>query len=151
MGGNKVSEVERCQSPERRYMPDEDFFEFGKDANVWLWNGPSQLPLDNATIFTDEVKAFKASQNQEFYFPGGSTGWFDQANIQPDVLIEDICSVAGTLDLGDGSEYQRKWCSNALPLTLTPPTRPAAILAGSTHHRRRWVAAARSETPPTRT
>merc|ERR1719401_3362181 len=130
MGGDMISEVERCQSPERKYMSPEDFHEFGKDADVWLWNGPSPPPLDDASIFTEEVKAFKAFQNQEFYFPGGSTGWFDQANIQPDVLIEDICSIAGTLDLEDGSEYQRKWYSNAFTLDVNTPNPTCEELGG---------------------
>ena len=130
MGGDLVSEVEACQSPERRYMSPEDFFEFGKDADVWLWNGPSPPPLDDANIFTEEVKAFKAFQNQELYFPGGSTGWYDQANMQPDVLTEDICSIAGTLDLEDGSEYQRKWYSNAFTLDVNTPNPTCEELGG---------------------
>ena len=130
MGGNMVSETERCQSPERRYMSTEEFHEFGKDADVWLWGGNSMPPLDDTSIFTDEVKAFKAFQNKEFYFPGGSTGWYDQANMQPDVLIEDICSIAGTLDLEGGLDYQRKWYSNVFTLDVNTPNPTCEELGG---------------------
>ena len=74
-------EVEACQSPKRRYMSPEEFHEFRKDADVWLWRNPNPPPLDDPSIFMEEVKAFAAFRNWEFYFPGGSTGWLDQANI----------------------------------------------------------------------
>ena len=44
MGVGVVSEVEACQSPERRYLSPEEFHEFGKDAEVWLWSNPNPLP-----------------------------------------------------------------------------------------------------------
>lgn len=83
MGGNLVSPVERCVSPDRRYMSYEDFLEFGKDADVWIWPSPNAPPLNDDTVFTEAIKSFKAYVNQQIYYPGGSTGWFDQAYIQP--------------------------------------------------------------------
>ena len=72
MDGGMVSEVEACQSPKRRYMSPEEFHEFGKNADIWLWSNPSPPPLDITFIITEEVKAFVAFQNCEFYFLGGS-------------------------------------------------------------------------------
>ncbi len=83
MGGNLVSPVESCVSGERRFMSYEDFVEFGKDADVWIWPSANAPPLDDDTVFTDEIKSFKAYVNQQIYYPGGSVGWFDQAYIQP--------------------------------------------------------------------
>merc|ERR1712127_314877 len=130
MGGNMTSEVEACQSADRRYMSSEEFYEFAKDADVWLWPHYTPPPLDDTLIFTEEVKAFKSFKNKEVYCGGGSTGWYDQANMQPDVLTEDICSIAGTLDLEDGSEYQRKWFGNAFTQDVNTPNPTCEELGG---------------------
>jgi hypothetical protein len=111
-------------------MTYEDFVEFGKDADVWIWPSPSAPPLDDTSIFTDEVKNFKAYVNQQVYYPGGSVGWFDQAYIQPDVLIEDFCDLAGTLDLESGEDYQRKWFRNVFTNDVNTPNPTCEDLGG---------------------
>ena len=83
LGGNFTSPEPLCFSEERMYMSYDTFLEFGKDADVWIWPSPNPPPLDDTSIFTDEIKAFKSYMNGQFYYPGGSTGWFDQAYIQP--------------------------------------------------------------------
>ena len=51
---------------------------------------PTRPPLDDTAIFSEEEKASAAFRNWELYFLGGSTGWFDEANMQPYVLMKDI-------------------------------------------------------------
>lgn len=75
-----------CVSDERKYMSHEEFVAFGKSADVWIYPDPFGAPLDNAEIFTDEVKAFKSFEMKEVYDAAGATGWFDQAFIQPGTL-----------------------------------------------------------------
>ena len=76
-------DVPTCSS-ERKFMTMAEFVEFGKDADVWIYPGASSVPLNDAEIFTDEIKAsFKSFRDQEIYDSNGSEGWFDQAFIQP--------------------------------------------------------------------
>ena len=47
-----------------------------------------------------------------------------------DVFIEDFCYVAGTLDLKNGLEYQRKWLSNVFDQDVNTPNPTCAELGG---------------------
>ena len=119
-----------CASSGRKFMTTQEFVAFGKDADVWIYPQVAVVPINDATIFTDEVKAFKSFVGGELYDTNGGVGWFDQAYIQPDVLIEDFCDLSGTLDLENGLEYQRKWFRNVFTNDVNTPNPTCDELGG---------------------
>jgi len=81
----------------RNYMTTEEFVEYGKDADVWIYAGHSDGVDTILTTYGDELNDFKSIKNGEVYDVSGQTmdGWFGVRLVEPDALIQDFCKVVG--------------------------------------------------------
>lgn len=67
----------------RNYMTTEEFIEFGKDADIWIYTSPD---FDNAfATFGDNLTDFVSIQNKEVYDTEGqgANAWFEQRLAEP--------------------------------------------------------------------
>jgi len=95
------------------YLTLEEIFEFGKDADHWIY--PS---ADWDTIYEankeqlDEMKAVQ--NNQVFDYQGsGEKAWFEQRMVEYENVLEDFCEVVGTIKNRD-----RVWFRNVFEDTI---------------------------------
>ena len=103
-----------------KYMSDEEWLEFGKDADVWIY------PSDNYNkMFSQKnefLQQFKAVQNQQVYDYqlSGGEGWFERRLAEYDVVLLDMCQVVGR-DVQTFPPHERMWLRNVFnenPKTL---------------------------------
>ncbi|KAL3802107.1 hypothetical protein HJC23_010863 [Cyclotella cryptica] len=91
------------------YMSDDEFLEFGKDADVWIY--PSSNWNSLVTQKADYLSDFKSVQNMEVYDYqlSGESAWFEQRMAEYDNVLLDFCEVAKRdIDPTHG----RKWFRN---------------------------------------
>jgi len=81
----------------RNYMTTEEFVEYGKDADVWIYSGASDGIDTILTKYGGELGDFKSIKNSEVYDISGQTmdGWYGVRLVEPDALIQDFCKVVG--------------------------------------------------------
>lgn len=92
---------------DRNYMSTEEFVAFGKDADVWIYTGSETNNVLNK--FEEELKDFVSVQSKKVYDTSGSgiSGWFEYRLAEPDVVLQDFCSVVGTEN--ELVPYTRSW------------------------------------------
>jgi hypothetical protein len=67
----------------RNYMTTEEFIEFGKDADIWIYTSPD---FDNAfAMFEANLTDFVSIQNEQVFDTegGGAGAWFEQRLVEP--------------------------------------------------------------------
>ena len=102
-----------------KYMTDDEFLEFGKDADVWIY------PSDNFNKLlsqkNDLLQQFKAVQNQQVfdYQMSGGEGWFERRLAEYDIVLLDMCQVVGR-NVQTFPPHQRMWLRNVF--TESPGT-----------------------------
>lgn len=79
------------------HMTSEEFFEFAKDADYWIYPAAN---FDKAySQFEDELNTFKSVQNAGVYDVQGSGpglgAWFEHRFAEPDIILQDFCEVVG--------------------------------------------------------
>lgn len=69
----------------RNYMTTEEFVEYGKDADYWIYAGHSDGVDSILTKFGDELKDFKSIKNDQVYDVAGQTmdAWFGVRKVEP--------------------------------------------------------------------
>lgn len=90
------------------YLNDDEFFEFGKDADVWVY--ASQF-WDNVYEQKAEfLQQFKAYKNQKIFDTQGVSpnSWFEQRLAEYYVVGMDVCAVMGV----DGGVHKSRWLRN---------------------------------------
>ncbi len=102
-----------------KYMSDEEWLEFGKDADVWIY------PSDNFNKLLSQkneyLQQFKAVKNQQVYDyqMSGGEGWFERRLAEYDIVLLDMCQVVGR-DVQTFPPHERMWLRNVL--TESPGT-----------------------------
>ena len=102
-----------------KYMSDEEWLEFGRDADVWIY------PSDNFNKLlsqkNDLLQQFKAVQNQQVYDyqMSGGEGWFERRLAEYDIVLLDVCQVVGR-KVETFPPHQRMWLRNVF--TESPGT-----------------------------
>jgi len=100
-------------------MSDEEWLEFGRDADVWIY------PSDNFNKLlsqkNDLLQQFKAVQNQQVYDyqMSGGEGWFERRLAEYDIVLLDVCQVVGR-KVETFPPHQRMWLRNVF--TESPGT-----------------------------
>jgi len=81
----------------RNYMTTEEFVEFGKDADIWIYAGQSDGVDTMLTTYGDALNEFKSIKDDKVYDISGQTmnGWYGVRKVEPDTLIQDFCKVVG--------------------------------------------------------
>lgn len=76
-----------------KYMTDEEFMEFGKDADIWIY--PSSDFNDIYASNKDMLDNFKSVMDEEVYDNQGQgqTAWFEQRLVEYDVVLQDMCAL----------------------------------------------------------
>jgi len=104
--------LELCDS---KYMTLEEFTEFGKDADYWIFPAPNW----NATFqeFGETLETFKSVQNQEVYDyqKEAANGWFEQRFAEYYDVLDDFCMVVGTSTSLRGRLWFRNVFTEKLP------------------------------------
>ena len=91
-------------------MSTEDFVEFGKDADYFIFPSPD---WDSTyELFKDQLDTMKSVQNDQVYdYQGsGSNAWFEQRIAEYYHVLQDFCHVVGTTNPLNG----RKWFRNVM-------------------------------------
>jgi iron complex transport system substrate-binding protein len=72
------------------YMTTEEFVDFGKDADYWIYTSPDFI---NALAqFEDDLKDFVSVKNEQVFDTEGNPGaWFEQRLAEPGTLLLDFC------------------------------------------------------------
>mmetsp|Transcript_8175 Transcript_8175/g.13886 ORF Transcript_8175/g.13886 Transcript_8175/m.13886 type:complete len:489 (+) Transcript_8175:127-1593(+) len=102
-----------------KYMTDEEWLEFGRDADVWIY------PSDNFNKLLSQkneyLQQFKAVQNEQVYDyqMSGGEGWFEKRLAEYDIVLLDMCQVVGR-NLETFPPHQRMWLRNVF--TESPRT-----------------------------
>ena len=76
-------------------MTTEEFVEFGKDADYWIYPSPK---INSALAqFKEELKDFKSVKNKQVFDNQGAgpNAWFELRLAEPDLVLQDFCSVVG--------------------------------------------------------
>jgi len=106
--------IENSYSPGDYHMTDEEFFEFAKDADHWIYTSYNwNTVFDN---FKDNLTEFKSVQNEEVFdtYGKGSAVWFEQRIAEADIVLQDFCEVVGHYDDSEFS-HERQYLRKALP------------------------------------
>ena len=84
--------AEQCY---RNYMTTEEFVEFGKDAEHWIYTSPGFN--NHLSLFEEELKDFVSVKNKQVFDTEGlgPNAWFELRFAEPDVLLQDFCAVVG--------------------------------------------------------
>lgn len=79
------------------YMTTEEFIEFGKDADHFIYTASDVLTTVYGT-WKDEFAVMKSVQNNEVYDNAGAgpNSWFEQRLAEPDAILQDFCTIIGT-------------------------------------------------------
>jgi len=79
------------------YMTTEEFVEFGKDADHFIYTAGDVLTTVYGT-FKDEFANMTAVLNNEVYDTAGAgpNSWFEQRLAEPDAILQDFCTIVGT-------------------------------------------------------
>ncbi len=90
------------------YLTDEEFFEFGKDADVWVYK--SQHWDKVYALKAEFLQQFKAYKNQQIYDTQGvsANSWYEQRLAEYYVVGMDVCAVMGV----DGGTHRSRWLRN---------------------------------------
>jgi hypothetical protein len=78
------------------YLTDEEFAEFGKNAEHWIYTGPTFD--DDYNLKKDLLDQFKSVQNKQVFDTQGQGpyAWYEQRLAEYDVVALDFCSIVGT-------------------------------------------------------
>lgn len=90
------------------YLNDDEFLEFGKDADIWIYSGNTWDEVyANKSAIMDQ---FKSVQNERVYDTQGqgSNAWYEQRLAEYDVVGLDMCEIVGTVN-PDGPAHVRRW------------------------------------------
>lgn len=93
------------------YLNDDEFLEFGKDADVWIY---SSKTWDTVYEQKKEVlDQFKSVQNKQVYDTQGQGphSWYEQRLAEYDVVGLDLCEIVGNVD-PNGTPHTRRWFRN---------------------------------------
>ena len=93
------------------YLNDEEFLEFGKDADIWIYS--SQFWDDMYEQKKDIVDQFKSVQNQQVYDTQGQgpNAWYEQRLAEYDVVGFDICHIVGNVN-PNAPPHTLRWLRN---------------------------------------
>jgi len=95
----------------------EEFIEFGKKADVWIYTGFNWD--DVYAEFGSNLTDFVSVQNEKVYdlLASGSGPWFEQRMAEYDVVLQDFCAA-----VGHNNEFalphKRQYLRKALPLGI---------------------------------
>lgn len=92
------------------YLSDEEFAEFGKDAEHWIYAGPTFD--DDYNLKKDILDQFKSVQNKQVFDTQGQGpyAWYEQRLSEYDVVALDFCSIVGTAS--PFYIHERRWFRN---------------------------------------
>ncbi|KAL7427117.1 hypothetical protein ACHAXM_000708 [Skeletonema potamos] len=90
------------------YLTDEEFFEFAKDADVWVYK--SQFWDSVYELKAEYLQQFKAYKNKQIYDTQGvsANSWYEQRLAEYYVVGMDVCAVMGV----DGGTHRSRWLRN---------------------------------------
>jgi len=93
------------------YMTDEEFMEFGKNADVWVYPSSDWNRLIEQKA--DFLSQFKSVQTKEVYDfqMSGKDAWFEQRLAEYDTVLLDMCDIVDR-DVPTDPPHVRKWFRN---------------------------------------
>lgn len=102
-----------------KYMSEEEWLEFGKEADVWIYTSDNFNQLLSQKY--DLLQQFKSVQNKQVYDyqMSGGEGWFERRLAEYDTVLLDACQVVGR-NVKTFPPHQRKWLRNVF--TESPGT-----------------------------
>jgi len=91
------------------YLTDDEFLEVGKDAETWIYPGPTFSDVyDQKSAILDQ---FESVKNERVYdtMGQGPFAWHEQRLAEYDVVALDMCSIVGTASTAGGTVHNRRW------------------------------------------
>lgn len=108
------------------YLSDEEFLEFGKDADRWVYKSQHWEKV-LAEKGVEYLSQFKAYQNQQIYDTQGVSpnSWYEQRLAEYYVVGMDVCAIMGT----DDGLHKSRWLRNIFtdPIGVMPECNVAEI------------------------
>jgi len=103
------------------YLNDEQFLEFGKDADTWIYPAAKwEMLYDEKKDLFDQFKSVQKRQVYDVQGKGGSFAWSEQRFSEYDVVALDFCEVVG-LSNPNPPLHVRTWLRNIFSETVSNP------------------------------
>lgn len=104
-----------------RHMNFEEFIEFAKDADIWIYSGFNFDATFRDATFNEELKKLKSVQNNQVYDVQKTSGtWFEHRIAEYDIVLQDFCEVTGRND-DVAIPHERMYFRKVLPIDDPEP------------------------------
>lgn len=101
--------IENAYQADDFHMTDDEFFEFGQDADYFIYTGYNwDFTYEK---FKEKLDTFKSVQGEEVYdvLGSGSGSWFEDRIAEFDVVLQDFCEVVGHYDDIESESHERQY------------------------------------------